>query len=378
MQKHDNLLGVLQTIYRWRKAIRNVCILAVVGSIGFSLMLKNHYKATTVFYPASTQLANPELMFGTTGQVTDYFGSDRELDRLVEIANSGELINFMVWKFQLYQHYGYDSTSADGPFKVRAYLRSLYDAQKNKNDAIEVSVEDTDPLLAAEMANAARDKIDQIAQRLNKESQAKILTAFDDNIRRKRTELSALADTMLQMRTLYGIYAPESQGEFLADQVISAEAGVVKNRAKLEVLENNPAIPRDTIAYIKADLRAFERQRQMLISNNPKDGDLTVGRFNEGLPKVSILNDLHFQARKQLSYDLERYNQIKSAYNTDIPAVHIIETAAKPLIKSRPKRSIIVIATLVAAFLFSVLGALMADAYRDINWKAVTREEPAD
>ena len=28
----DNLLGVIGTIYRWRKAIRNICILTLVGS----------------------------------------------------------------------------------------------------------------------------------------------------------------------------------------------------------------------------------------------------------------------------------------------------------------------------------------------------------
>ncbi|MEZ4921292.1 MAG: hypothetical protein R2792_19485 [Saprospiraceae bacterium] len=374
MDKQDNLLGVFQTLYRWRKAIRNICIVALLGSIGLSLLLKNYYQATTIFYPASPQLANPELMFGNTGQVTEYFGSDRDLDRLAEVANSSELIDFMIHKFKLFDHYGIDSTAKDGPSKVQKRLRKLYNAQKNKNDAIELSVEDTDPELAAQMANAARDKINEIARRLTKNSQGQILTAFEDNIKRKQADLVVLGDSLKTLQRVYGIYDPVAQGEQLASSLAEAEAGITKGRAKLDVLEKIPEISRDTIAFIRADLRASERLRQQLKSQNAPDGELTVQRYNEGLPQVSVLKDLHFQARKQLSYDLERYNQIKSVYQTDIPALHLIEAAEVPLIKSRPKRSIIVLASLLAAFLFGAVGALLADNYREISWKSITNE----
>jgi len=78
---------------------------------------------------------------------------------------------------------------------------------------------------------------------------------------------------------------------------------------------------------------------------------------------------LHNQARKQLSYDLERYNQILAAYNTNIPLVQIVELAEPPLMKTRPRRSIIVLGAVVAAFFFTLFAAFLADAYRDVNWK---------
>lgn len=375
MDHRDNLLGVFQTLYRWRKTIRNVCLLALAGSVVFSLLLDNYYQATTIFYPTSPQLANPELMFGNTGQVTDYYGSDRDLDRMAEIATGKELEDYMVARFRLYEHYGIDSSAAKGPFKVRQLFRSLYNAQKNKNDAIEISVEDTDPKMAAEMANAARDKINEIGQRLTKESQSKLLSAFEDNITRKKGELERLGDSLRRTQAFYGIYDPVAQGEQLSEQLSTAESEITRGRAKLEVLEKNPAIPRDTIAYIRANLVGYERQRQQLMATAQSGDNITIRRFNEGFPQVAVLQDLHFQARKQLSYDLERYNQIKAAYNTDIPALLVVEAAEVPLIKSRPKRSIIVIAAVAAAFLFTLLAALIADAYRDIRWSDIVRGE---
>ena len=371
MDQQNSLLGVLQTIYRWKKTIRNVCLLALAGSIVFSLTLKNYYQATTIFYPASPRLASPELIFGNTGQVMDYYGSDRDLDRIAEIAVCRELEDFMVSRFNLYNHYGYsDSTAQETRSKVRKMFRALYTAEKNKNDALEISVEDTDPALSAEMANAARDKVNAIAQRLTKESQAKLLTAFEENIKRKTAELTLLGDSLRRTQAYYGIYDPSAQGEVLSEQLTTAESQIARQGARLDVLEKNPIIPRDTIAYIRANLAGYQRQRDQLMSANPANEAVTVRRYNEGLTRVAVLQDLHFQARKQLSYDMERYHQIRAAYDTDIPALLVVETADVPLIKSRPKRSIIVLATLVAAFLFTTLAALIADTYRDVKWEA--------
>jgi uncharacterized protein involved in exopolysaccharide biosynthesis len=370
MNNRDNLLGVFQTMYRWRKAIRNICLIALIGSIVYSLTLDNYYQANTIFYPASPELSNPELIFGYTGQVTHYFGNDRDLDRLDEIANSTEVVDFMVKKFGLYQVYGLDSTSLKGRAKVREYFRNVYVAQKNKNDAIELSVEDTDPQRAADMANTARDKVNEIAQRLIKNSQSKILATFEENIKNKTVELEVLGDSLRRLQAKYNIYSGAEQGEQLSAQLAKAESEIVRGRARLEILDKNPLIPRDTIEYIKANLLAYERERKSLMSPAP-DGGVSVKEFNEGLPKVSVMTDLHFQARKQLSFDLERYNQILAAYKTDIPSIQIVETAEPPLEKSRPKRSILVIASVIAAFLFAVLGALIAEAYRDFKWKDI-------
>lgn len=371
MDQHNNLLGVFQTIYRWRKTIRNVCLLTLAGSIAFSLYLDNYYQATTIFYPASPQLANPELMFGNTGQVTDYYGSDRDLDRMAEIATSKELEDYMVSRFNLYHHYGVDSTDKKGPFKVREIFRALFSAQKNKNDAIEVSVEDTDPKLAADMANAARDKINEIGQRLIKGSQAKLLGAFETNITRKKIELAILGDSLRRTQAYYGIYDPTAQGEQLSEQLSTAESEISRGQAKLDVLEKNLQIPRDTIAYIRANLVAYQRLRQQLKSTTPNDDNVTIKRFNEGLPQVTVLQDLHFQSRKQLSYDLERYSQIKAVFDTDIPALVVVETADTPLSKSRPKRTVIIFAMVLAAFFFTIMAALIADTYRDVRWQDI-------
>ncbi|MCS7036605.1 MAG: hypothetical protein RMJ33_14060 [Saprospiraceae bacterium] len=371
MEYRDSLIEVIRTLYRWRKTLRNICLAALVISIGVSLLLDNYYEAKTVFYPTSPRLANPELLFGYTGQVTDYFGSDHDLDRLAEIARSREVEDFMIQRFHLYEHYGIDSTARDGEYKVRKRLRKHYQIQKNKNDALELTVEDKDPRLAAEMANAARDKINEIAQRLSKESQRQLLAAYETNMKRKQEELERIADTLRRVQEHYGIYDVGTQGSQIAGQLSAAELEVIRYRARLEVLEQDTSVPRDTLAFIRANLKAYEQQRQQLRNRQGNAEVLTVDRLNEAAPRIAILQDMHYQARKQLTYDIERYNQILSTYSTNIPALLVVEAAEPPPVKSRPKRSLIVLASVLGAFFFTTLAALLADAYREVRWREV-------
>jgi uncharacterized protein involved in exopolysaccharide biosynthesis len=373
MNNRDNLLGVIGTIYRWRKTIRNVCILTFVGSAAFALWMPNYYKSTTSFYPASTELAKPEVIFGASAKATEYFGTDRDLDRLLEIASGNEIVDYVVTRFNLYQHYGIDSTSREGQFRVRDTFRGVYVVQKNKNDALELSVEDTDPRLAAEMANAARDKINEHAQRMVKQTQATLLASFEENIERKLVDLAVLTDSLRYLQARYNIYSVNEQGDILTEQLAKAESDVIRGKARLEILANNPLIPKDTVEYIKANLRAAERTLAQINTPNPRSDNFSSRNFNQGLPLVTVVNDLHYQARRQLSYDLERFNQIKAAYNTDIPALQTLAVAETPIMKNRPKRSVLVAAATLAAFLFTLFAALLADAYKEVNWKELLK-----
>jgi tyrosine-protein kinase Etk/Wzc len=371
MTNRDNLLGVIGTIYRWRKSLRNICLATLVGSAALALWMPNYYKSTTIFYPSSSELAKPEVIFGSSSKVTEYFGTDKDLDRLLEIASGNEVVDYIIIRFGLYKHYGIDSTSWEGLFRVRETFRGLYVVQKNKNDALELSIEDTDPQLAADMANAARDKINEHAQRLVKQTQAALLASFDENIQHKQLELRYLADSLRYLQQHYNIYSIAEQGDVLTNNLATAESEVIRGKARLEVLANNPLIPKDTIEYIKANLRAYEKTLQQINSPNPRSDNFSSKNFNQGLPLVTVISDLHYQARRQLSYDMERYNQIKAAYNSNIPALQMLAPAETPIMKNRPKRSMMVIASTIAAFLFTLFAALLSDAYRDVNWKQV-------
>ena len=89
------------------------------------------------------------------------------------------------------------------------------------------------------------------------------------------------------------------------------------------------------------------------------------------MAKVDVLNRQHVEASIQLSEDKERYKQIQAAYNSDVSAIILVEKAQVPVVKSRPVRSLIVIGAVLIAFLFAVIGVLLLDNYKDVDWKKI-------
>ncbi|MCB0546279.1 MAG: hypothetical protein KDD19_01765 [Phaeodactylibacter sp.] len=363
MKNNDNLIDVLKTLFKWKRPIFYVCLIAGVGAIVISLFLSNYYKATTIFLAVSPDQATPDALYGKGQLRSDYYGNENDIDRLMTIAESSELINFLVDSFKLYEHYDIDPDQPKAAFKVQEKFLSLYEVQKTKRDAIELSVEDKDKELAARIANAAREKIDELARHLIQEGLAKAIRSYEDNILSKESQLASLSDSLIYMREKYGIYNIMGQTEALTSQVSESEALLVRNRAKLEAMKETKGIPQDTILLLQASVRGLEEENKSL---NEK-----MSLFNEGLSKFGIFERQYIEANQTLSEDKERLKQASATYHSVIPAMVLVEEARVPVIKSRPKRSIIVLATGAIAFLFSLIGVLLFDTYKDVNWKEI-------
>ncbi|MEL6718986.1 MAG: hypothetical protein AAFP82_09745 [Bacteroidota bacterium] len=65
---------------------------------------------------------------------------------------------------------------------------------------------------------------------------------------------------------------------------------------------------------------------------------------------------------------------MRAAYTAEISAIILVEKAAVPIVKSRPIRSILVLASVIAAFVFMVIGVLLYDNYKDLDWKGIFKK----
>ncbi|MBL7815325.1 MAG: hypothetical protein JNL70_09950 [Saprospiraceae bacterium] len=364
MEKNDNLIGVLVTLFRYKRQILWATLATAVGSALISfIFLDNYYKSTTSFYPVSPDVFKPEQMFGQSQKDMDYYGGEEDVDRILTIAQSGELYDFLIKKFDLYRHYKIDSTDEKAAFKVREALEGLYEVKKTKHNAIEISVEDKDRRLAADMANAARDKVDEIAQRLIREIQANLIKAYETSFSEKDKSLRGVGDTLMIMRQNYGVIDPETQTEAVTKVSVEAQGNYIRSKAKLEALKNNPSVSKDTIALLEATLKSYEEEA--------KYNAQVMKKYNEGYNSVSVMKQYYEQERNQIGRDKQRYIQLKVAFETKIQALKLVESGAIPIVKSRPKRSIIVLSATLIAFVLSLIGALVVDSYRHVDWEEI-------
>jgi len=361
MNQNENLLGIISIIYKWRKNIILTCILAAILSVIGSLLLPNYYKSTTIFYAASPDLAKPSPV-GLMAADQDFYGEEEDLDRLFSISSSGEVADYIISKYNLYEHYDINPESKKGPFKIRERFNKMYKTLKTKFGALQLSVEDKDPKIAASIANDARTKINDIAQSLIKQSQSQLLETYKINITQKEIISKTLSDSLYRMREKYSIYNTESQGQVYAELLARASASLNDKKARLSVYKNTPGL-RDSVSYLNAAIKGLENQKSSITDQ--------VNWFNKGLAQVMNLEFEQKDMTKQLSVDKERYKQLQATYNTPFNGIHVVEQAEEPVVKSRPKRSIIVLGICFATLIFSILAVLFLESYRKLDWNRI-------
>ncbi len=368
MQTKESLIDILKLILKQKKSvIRNVAIITILAVI-VSLFLPNYYSATTVFYPASPDVMKPEHIFGTSTKDMEDHGTGMDLDRMLSVANSVELLDLMVDSFDLYKRYEIDSTERKARYKVHNILKDHYKIEKTKLDALELSIEDKDPKVAASMANAARFFINNLVSDLLKTNLEELSVTMKDNIAQKQKEVETLSDSVRILRNKYKIIEPDAQGKELMQKMVNVESKYKREQERLKVLETLPGIRRDTINLLKAMVAGLKEEYKSITDSNTTSA-INFNNFNEGRNIIEVMSTQLRSAKDYLTVYKTRYNQLLGVLKSKSNALHLVEKADIPLVKSRPKRSLIVLAAMIAALMVNVLGIIIIDSLRDPEWK---------
>lgn len=363
MQQKEQLLDVLRVLFKWKKFIIGVCIITLIGSVFFSLMMDNYYQSYTLFYATNNDLSKPNPI-GNLDNVKYYYGDGDDIDRIMTLAESERLADFLIDSFNLFEHYHIDTNDHKKNLRIIETYKSQFKVVKTKYDAIEILVEDTDPKLAMSIANTAREKVNEMAQELIRQSQWQQIVMMTQNIESREKDLENLEDSLLLYRQRFGIFNPATQSRDLPELLLIASSELEAEKGRLGELMNYPEVPRDTIIYSKARVKGLENQVRILSSK--------TSNFAKGFSDSEVLYRMHQIQKDELAYERQRLKQLEAAYNSKIAAIHLVQAANYPRDKSRPKRMIIVAIALILAFILSAFAALLTEAYKDINWQEVT------
>jgi tyrosine-protein kinase Etk/Wzc len=377
MHYKNDFKDIIRLLYSKRKQIGLVVGVVTLLTAIVSLFMPNYYKAVSSFYAASSDMAKVEHIFGRANKDMEYYGTDLDIERIMTIGNSAEMYQFLIDSFSLDERYKISVKKPKDKYRLFKKIEKVYSLQKNKFNVLELSFEDKDPDFAAVVANAARDKIDQISRRLMRSQQSTLVDAFTQNLIIKQETLNNLADSLSALRKNYNIVNVSSQSEMMATLISEVESGLVRETAKLEALRDAKLIKRDTIEFIAANVRGLEREMASLKAEDGGGGTFSLSRFNEGRSKIELLESRYYMAREHVGYDTERLKQLLAAYNANIPAIHIVEEASAPLIKSRPFRSLYVITAMLVSLLFVSLALLLRESFKEFSLTDLSDEATA-
>ena len=344
-----SLVGLGPIINRWKYFVAGAVALAAIVSVIVALLLPNVYRSTAIFIPTNPQTADPDRLLeenSVTRGKLELSGRAEDLDRAITIGESQPVAELIIKQFDLYKHYKAGSAGDDATDNfVLSEFTSNLNIVHNERDAIELTFMDKDKKLAAAVANAMVHVIDSVNQQLTMENRRTVLNLYRQRYEYLSTYFERSRRELLGARLRYGIFGLETQGRYMAKQLIETEAALRKAEAS-----------GGDVAGLRNTLRGLTRA----------DGGnlINLERFVQGADSLGM-----FTARVQ---DLQtRLIAARSAYETAelsirgrISSLYLVQKAYPATRKIKPVRSLIVLGSVLLTFALSIVVIALLELYR--------------
>ncbi|MBQ9545912.1 MAG: hypothetical protein IJU90_01315 [Bacteroidales bacterium] len=152
---------------RWKTLLIVVFVVALAVSIGISFLVTPRYMSTAVIFPTNSNRISKAIMdYHYSLDFMDY-GVERDCEYAIQILSSQTMQRAVCDKFNLMEHYGIDADDAHKYYKLDEMYKGYVDVRRTDFLGVKISVQDVDPVWAADIANYIADYYDTLCHELH-------------------------------------------------------------------------------------------------------------------------------------------------------------------------------------------------------------------
>jgi tyrosine-protein kinase Etk/Wzc len=337
-----------------------VCATAV------ALILPPAYLArTTILPPQQSQSLAPAMM-GQLGALAALGGRDLGLrntaDLYAGIVQSDNIAAELITKFGLAERYGAKRLSD----AQRTLARRTAVTVRPKEGLIDIEVQDSDPKVAAQMANAYVELLFTANARLALTEASQRRLFFEEQLRAAKANLAEAEAAMKRTQQSTGMLQLDSQAKAIVQAVSGIKAEIAAKEVQLRAMNAFAADRNPDVIVAREELAGLQSQlaRMQSRGGGPGDVEIATRRMPEtSLAYIRSLRELAFQeALYELlakQYEAARIDEAKSA-----PVIQVVDRAQPPDHRSGPPRLLIVAAATFVCLLAAVLLLIVEDRFR--------------
>lgn len=166
---------IIQTLSKWWKTIAAITLAATLLTLLITLLLPKQYLSVATALPANSAASDKASIFNNNIQALySNLGTPDELDRVIGTAHLDTLFIAVAARFNLQQHYGIKSNN-QALYKAANTLKENSKIYKSEYDDLKIKVWDKDRNMAAQLANALMETLQQMNQQLQNEGNIRTL-----------------------------------------------------------------------------------------------------------------------------------------------------------------------------------------------------------
>ncbi len=359
-----NMLGVL---YRWRRFITIVTVVMAIAAVVISLLLPNWFKASSrLLLPSSASGGLAGVLLGDISSAAQSLlgGAGGDYVRYLAILNSRTVMDDVVETFDLVTIY--ELEDEEFPFEeARDALKDNVDFVVDQEfDFFSVEVLDKDPQRAADMSNYFVEKLDEINNRLSKQTAGNFREYVQSRYEQAGLDRQAMLDSLASFQREYGVIDLEAQTLAYFTQLAELRADAIQVEIQLAALRSQFGEENRQARSLEAIVAAADQKYQEALAG--KEAVLPVSQDRAPEMVKSYLNLTLERTIQERILELvaPMLEQAKFEEERTGEALQIVDAAIAPVEKFKPKRSIICIAATLSAFILAIFFALVMDWWR--------------
>lgn len=373
MDEEINLLDYFRVVNKYKRLIIILCVGSVLITMIVSLLMPKIYESTaSILSPQETSTgislsANPGLQ-----EAMSIFGMGQKssADILVAILNSRRMTDTVIKKFNLLQVYKTDLIE-----DARKRLKSLTNISiSKKNELISITVQDTSPDRAANIANFYATNLDLMTRKLalSRAKQARLF--IEKRLTQTEESLKKAEEKLMAFKTQHKLVAISEQARTSIDAAAQLESEITALGVQLKVLESYATAAHPEVAKTKLKIKELKRKLDKMEYDKGTKDELHIP-FSK-TPKLDLeLTRLIRELKVQEAvFELltQQYEQAKISEAKDTPTVQILDNAIPSNKKCKPKIKLNMTIAGILSLFIGIFLSFFLEYFKKIKKEATT------
>lgn len=359
-----SVLDILLVFARYKKIIFWFPLIAAVIGGAISFALPNVYKSNVKLLPPQQAQTGASALLsqlgGAAGMLAGATGLKNPSDLYIGMLKSRTVADKLVEKFNLKKNYDVQSME-----KARAILEANSNIVAGKDGLITIDVEDEDQKLVAPLANAYVSELISLTKTLAVTEASQRRVFFERQLEQSKDNLAKAEMALKRGLDTHGVISVDADSRAYVETVSQLRAQISAKEIQLSsmkafVTNNNPEYKRvqGELVSLRGELSKLENGRSVLQSEaSGKPVNQT------GLENIKILRDVKYY---QMLYELlaKQYELARLEEAKDSALIQVLDPAAEPERKFKPKRMVLILLSIILGFIAAVAWAFISESRR--------------
>jgi uncharacterized protein involved in exopolysaccharide biosynthesis len=361
----------LNTLYRGRRTVAVATLGAFAIATAVAFLLPPQFTSRGSFIPPSSTNSSVSAMMGQLGPLATLGGGSMmggpksPGDLYVGILKSQSVESEIVKRFNLMSVYNAKKESqAEGALAAC----SKFDVGA-KDSIVTISVTDSSPQRAQDIANAYLDALRETNGRLalNESSQRRLF--FGQELAKEKDALADAEVVLRKVEEQTGLISPEGQTATEIQMIAQTRNQIAAREVQLSALRESATSQNPELIRLQSEIDDLEGQlvRLQMGTGKSKTGAIPTSKVPE-LELEFVRKSREVKYHEALFEMLARqYEAAQMDESHQAPLLQVLDAASYPDAKSSPQRKKIMLSGLIFGFLASAVWVLVRERIPEIR-----------